>query len=245
METFDLGSFSIDDEKPVTINTKKEHTVAMPKTKSLKNALMKVPQMPSATKTKLTKVPPEDAKQHQDYIIMISRYGTSPRFSDYLKSLTFKLDIQSLKKLNMIELEELLQRVKTSIANRAVSDVWSSTIFGAIGVTENVIGSTQLADHVKLKGLSEALKYDETFLDMIEELKLGSQNLAYVSLETRLLYTIISTTMRVHSLNTLMDKRKNRTRKKDKEPIAPTDVEQPVPKPPVKGPKDVIIDMSD
>jgi hypothetical protein len=239
METIDLGSFTIEDEKPVKINTK-EHTIAMPKTKTLQNALMKIPQQPSASKTKSTKVQPEDAKQHQDYIIMISRYGTSERFSEYLKSLTFKLDIQSLKKLSMSELEELLQRVRTSIANRTINDMWSSSIFGAIGITENVVATTSLADHVRLKGLSEALKYDEGFLDLLEELKLSNQNLAYVSTETRLLYTILTTTMRVHSLNTLMDKRKNRNRIVDNEPKQPPTV----PKPSDKG-ADNVIDMSD
>ena len=105
METITLGSFSIDDDQPVKIQTK-EHTIAPPKTKKLKNALidLHLPDM-QISKVKPTKAKassnPEDAKQHQDYVIMISRYGTSPRFSDYLKTLTFKLDIPSLKRLSV------------------------------------------------------------------------------------------------------------------------------------------------
>jgi hypothetical protein len=211
METITLGSFSIDDDQPVKIETK-EHTIAPPKTKKLKNALIDkhLPdmQISKAKQTTISKAKPtEDAKQHQDYVIMLSRYGTSPRFSDYLKTLTFKLDIPSLKRLSVRELEQLLQRVRTSIQNRTVSDIWSSTIFGAISTAENVINMTSLSNHIKLKGLSSALKEDDGFLDLLEEIKLANQNLAYVSTETRLLYNVLTTTFRVHALNSMLDKR--------------------------------------
>jgi hypothetical protein len=244
METITLGSFSIDDDQPVKIQTK-EHTIAPPKTKKLKNALidMHLPDMqitkvkPTISKAKASSNP-EDAKQHQDYVIMLSRYGTSPRFSDYLKSLTFKLDIPSLKRLSVRELEDTLQRVRTSIQNRTVSDIWGSTIFGAISTTENVIAMTSLSNHVKLKGLSSALKEDDGFLDLLEEIKLANQNLAYVSTETRLLYNVLTTTMRVHALNSMLDKRITQKATRA-EPVAP-------PLPPVEDLDDDenIIDLS-
>lgn len=241
METIDLGSFSIDDDQPVKIQTK-EHTIAPPKTKKLKTALIDkhLPDMQiskakptTISKAKPTAKPTEDAKQHQDYVIMLSRYGTSPRFSDYLKTLTFKLDIPSLKRLSVRELEQLLQRVRTSIQNRTVSDIWSSTIFGAIATAENVINMTSLSNHIKLKGLSSALKEDDGFLDLLEEIKLANQNLAYVSTETRLLYNVLTTTFRVHALNSMLDKR----------------ITQKATQPPVNVPEDLdddenIIDLS-
>lgn len=169
---------------------------------------------------------------------MISRYGTSPRFADYLKSLTFKLDIPSLKKLSFNELEELLERVRTSIANRTVNDIWSSTIFGAITVSENIAESTSLSEYVHLKGLSAALKEDEGFLDLLEELKLANQNLAYVGIESRLLYTVLTTTLRVHSLNNLMHKHRQKNKVVDINTAQPQE-------PPQVSKEEHVIDLSD
>ena len=239
METIDLGSFSIDNDTPVKVDTRKQvNQIGKPKTKALQNALIKIPQvkMPKV----VTNSNRESAKEHQDYILMLSRYGTSPRFGDYLKSLTFKLDIQTLKKQSVEELEEMLQRVRTSIANRTINDVWSSTIFGGLGITENIVGSTSLSEYVKLKGLSEALKEDDGFMDLLEEIKLSNQNLAYVSTETRLMYTILTTTLRVHSLNTLMDKRRDRNRN------VPSQAQPTNNKPSnTTTPEDKVIDLSD
>ena len=66
---------------------------------------------------------------------------------------------------------------------------------------------TRLNDTIKLKGLTEMLKEDETFLDLLEELKLNNQNLAYVSPYTRLVYTLLTSIMHVHGLNTMLEKR--------------------------------------
>jgi hypothetical protein len=238
METIDLGSFSMEDDAPKQIVTK-QHVIAMPKTKSLQKAIMDIPKVNLNTTTSVqpSKVSNNTVKEHQDYILMISRYGTSPRFADYLKSLTFKLDIPSLKKLSFSELEDVLQRVRTSIANRTVNDIWSSTIFGAISVSENIAEATSLSEYVHLKGLSSALKEDEGFLDLLEELKLANQNLAYVGIESRLLYTVLTTTLRVHSLNNLMYKHKQKNKV--------VEINNAPQEPPSEQKEEHVIDLSD
>ena len=45
------------------------------------------------------------------------------------------------------------------------------------------------------------------FLDLLEELKLNNQNLAYVSPYTRLTYILLTSIARVHGINTMMDNR--------------------------------------
>jgi len=149
----------------------------------------------------------DNIKIHQEHTLMLSRYGSSPRFGEYLKSLSFELTPVKLKKSKLDKLEELLERVRTSVANKTVSDIWSSSITSGIGIVENLCTSTRLNDTIKLKGLSELLKDDETFLDLLEELKLNNQNLAYVSPYTRIAYTLLTSIMHVHGLNVMLDKR--------------------------------------
>ena len=101
----------------------------------------------------------------------------------------------------------MLDRVRTSIANKTVSDIWTNSIMTVIGAIENVCSMTRLNDTIKLKGLSEVLSTDEGFLDLLEELKLNNQNLAYVSPYTRLTYILLTSIARVHGINTMMDNR--------------------------------------
>ena len=155
-----------------------------------------------------------DIKQHQEYVLMLSRYGTSPRFGDYLKKLSFELTVPKLKKQTVRELEELLERVRTSVANKTVSDLWTDTIMSGVNMVETACTMTKLGNSIRLNGITEVLKEDESFLDLLEELKLNNQNLAYTSPYTRLAYTLLTVAFHVHSVNTMMEKRN----KKVKEP---------------------------
>lgn len=153
----------------------------------------------------------DNVKKHQEHCLMLSRYGSSPRFGEYLKSLSFVLTPIKLRKLKLEQLEELLERVRTSVANKTVSDIWSNSITSGLGMVENFCTMTRLNDTIKLKGLTELLKDDESFLDLLEELKLNNQNLAYVSPYTRLVYTLMTSIMHVHGVNVMLDKRKPKT----------------------------------
>ena len=197
-----------------------------------------IPQMKAQTKkaeanlvqkeiVKTMKGDVDNVKVHQEYCLMLSRYGSSPRFGEYLKSLSFVLTPIKLRKLKLEQLEELLERVRTSVANKTVSDIWSNSITSGLGMIENVCTMTRLNDTIKLKGLTELLREDETFLDLLEELKLNNQNLAYVSPYTRLAYTLLSSIFHVHGLNTMLDKRKAKPQNTVELPVQQP-VEQPV-----------------
>jgi len=149
-----------------------------------------------------------DIKQHQEYVLMLSRYGTSPRFGDYLKTLSFELTVPKLKKQSVRDLEELLERVRTSVANKTVSDLWTDSIMSGVNMVETACTMTKLGNSVRLNGITEVLKEDESFLDLLEELKLNNQNLAYTSPYTRLAYTLLTVAFHVHGVNSMMEKRK-------------------------------------
>ena len=52
--------------------------------------------------------------------------------------------------MSMEELEELLERIKTTVSNKNISDVWSESIMGELSVGGNVITMT-MGERIKIK----------------------------------------------------------------------------------------------
>ena len=218
IEVIDCGGFSLDQAEPQQKQQQQQQQVqqvqqVQPKRRSESTLLKR-----EVTKTISDQNKKGDIKQHQEYVLMLSRYGTSPRFGKYLESLSFELTVPKLKKQSGTELEELLERVRTSVANKTVSDLWTDTIMSGVNMAESLCEMTKVGENIRLKGITEVLKTDESFLDLCEELKLNNQNLAYTSPYTRLAYTLLTVGFHVHSVNTLVEKRNN------KKKIEPKDV---------------------
>lgn len=239
MEVIDMGDFSLSDAKQAQ---QVKQPTPMPKMPNIT-----LPKQIPMAKPKPTE---EDIKQHQEHVLMLSRYGTSPRFGEYLKGLTFNLDMTHLRKMNLQELNETLERVRTSIANKTVSDVWSESVLGAMNVGETVVNMSVLSEYIRINGLCEALQEDDSFLDLLEELKLENQNLAYVSPYVRIAYVILSVGAKVHGMNSLMVKRQARVEAKQGQEAAKVittkqDNTDAKPKPTRDKNGEKIIDMSD
>ena len=155
-----------------------------------------------------TRQDPEDTKKHQELIIHLSRYYNSKRFAEYLKTMGFNLNATNLKKQSTSELEELLQRVQTSVEHKTQGNLWGDMALGGIQTLETISTSVpKINDRVKLRGLTDALRQDDQFLDLIEQLELSHSNFTHVRPEIRLLYSITSSAMRVHAINSFMEKR--------------------------------------
>jgi len=140
---------------------------------------------------------------------MLSRYGSHERFSEYLGKLAFELKPATLKKKSLNELTELLQRVRTSVSNKNVSDVFTELSFGAIHAAETIVTVSRLGETVRLKGITDVLKEDETFLDLLSMIELENQNLSYVSPYIRMIYTVATAGMKVHGINQMMHNANN------------------------------------
>ena len=133
METIDLGSgFNLNDSKPPEVEKPNNQSETVKATTKKANANLVQKEI-----MKITKPKTEEIQEHQELCLMLSRYGSSERFGDYLKSLTFQLTPAKLRKLNLEQLHEMLDRVRTSI-NKTVSDIWTNSIISGIGVIENV-----------------------------------------------------------------------------------------------------------
>ena len=151
---------------------------------------------------------PVETKKHQELILHLVRYGNSKRFAEYLKSLGFQLTSSNLKKMTNDELNEILTRVQTSLDNKSVSNFWSELALGGIQTTEMIVSSTKLGEKIKIQGLTDSLRDNDEFLDLVELLELSYANFTHVRPEIRLLYTLMSSGMKVHTVNSFMEKRK-------------------------------------
>ena len=171
---------------------------------------------------------PAETKKHQELVLHLVRYGNSKRFCEYLKSLGFQLTSSNLKKMTNDELNEILTRVQTSLDNKSVSNFWSELAFGGIQTTEMIVSSTKLGEKIKIQGLTDSLRDNDEFLDLIELLELSYANFTHVRPEIRLLYTLMSSGMKVHAVNSFMEKMKKMLEKEEVDVRVETDVDDKV-----------------
>ena len=207
LEILDLndGGFSLDDEGDTAQRGALDGLAEHGKLPKGDRRIQKEVQKIAETSTK--KKDPEEVKKHQELVIMLSRYGQSRRFSEFLKSMNFTLTVSQLKKMEVDDLEELHTRVKTAIDNKNTSNFWEEMVFSMIQTGEIVCVKTSIGQRVKIQGITEMLRSDETFLDLVEQIELENQNIAYTSPYVRLIYSVVSSAMKCHGINTMLEKR--------------------------------------
>lgn len=148
-----------------------------------------------------------DVKEHQKYLIKLQRYGASERFSEYLKKMNFKLDIDHLKKLHVEELKEMLERVRITINSRDTNNMINGLVFSGTQIMETIaINNEVIKKYVNLKGFSSMLQNDESFKDIIEQLNLEYNDISTLSPEKRLGFVLVMTAMKCHGINKINDK---------------------------------------
>ena len=151
----------------------------------------------------------EDRAEHQKLVIALSRYGQSKRFAEYLKSMQFNLNVGHLRKQSLNCLTDTLARVRITAQNRSINNLLEDSIFGAIQFTEIACtNSSMLNKRVRLAGLTQALRADETFLDCVETISLDYGMLTHAGPEMRMVYAVISAMSKCHGINTFVQKRK-------------------------------------
>jgi hypothetical protein len=148
----------------------------------------------------------EEQKEKQEYILLLSRYGQSKRFAEYLNSLKFNLSVSTLKKMDIGELKAELERVRCSINNKSVSEFWTEMVLGILQTGEMIVVNTKLNKKFKISGLTEALKQDNEFMDLLEQIELENTQFSITNPYVRLGYTIISAAMKTSAVNTLLDR---------------------------------------
>lgn len=221
IQTIDMGTFSFENSVDANAISPYVNTNVPEKPSKASKAEEK-----TIIKEIVKEVPNEDeVKEHQEHVIMLSRYGQSKRFADYLKSMGFVLSVDKLQKKPLQELKELLNRVRVSLDNKNTSNFWNNMVFGGIGTVEALAVNSRLNEKIKLRGVTEVLQQDHTFLDLIEQLELESQIMSYTSPQMRLTYTVINACVKCHAINTMLERQNSK-------PLGePVEVEEEVPLP--------------
>ena len=142
----------------------------------------------------------EDTATHQGLCCQLCRFHTNDRFGPYLTTLGFKLTPTALRQLDIEQLTDLKQRVVTSCMNRGSSSFMSGAVFGVTQAAETICSRTKLGEHLYLSGLTESLRRDENFVDMVTLFDLTT-DVAKGSPSLLLLYAMISNIGKVHSVN--------------------------------------------
>ena len=158
----------------------------------------------------------EDTATHQGLCCQLCRFHTSDRFGPYLTTLGFKLTPTSLRQLDIEQLQDLKQRVVTSCMNRGSSSFMSGAVFGVTQAAETICSRTKLGEHLYLQGLTESLRRDETFVDMVTLWDLTT-DVAKGSPSLLLLYAMMSNIGKVHSVNKFLKMRQEMTAQKNVE----------------------------
>jgi len=148
----------------------------------------------------------EDTATHQGLCCQLCRFHTNDRFGPYLTTLGFKLTPTALRQLDIEQLTDLKQRVVTSCMNRGSSSLMSGAVFGVTQAAETICSRTKLGEHLYLQGLTESLRRDETFVDMVTLWDLTT-DVAKGSPSLLLLYAMMSNIGKVHSVNKFLKMR--------------------------------------
>lgn len=158
-------------------------------------------QIPKEKLPSLRKVISLEAEK-RELILMITRYKSSLRFSDYLQEeMKFSFEVKELAKLSCNELRTLLDDIRFCVANKNNQGLVNDGVINVISMVERL-----LTNLYKIDGLSKALKRDDAFLDILEEWTLENQKLTRTSAKTRLMFEIVKTAYMIHEMHNHIEK---------------------------------------
>lgn len=145
-----------------------------------------------------------DAKSHQEYMLMLSRYNNS-RFAEYLRKLSFKLGNNHLKTCSVDELQELLARVRVAVNSKSSTNLFSTAVYSGLSTVELL--SMRYTDKIKLRGLTESLKQNDEFSELLDIIQLEWQSLTMAPPHVRLVYCVVVSAIKCHQVNSFLEKR--------------------------------------
>ena len=143
---------------------------------------------------------PDDQKEHQTLLIQLSRFGNSPRFA------SFQLTIAKLRKLNIEELSELLERVKCTCLSRSNEAYFTNGFLGAIQVAETAVANSPWKDKILLQGMREMCSKNELLLDALSIYEI-SNNMSAGSPLALIAWSLFSCAAKTHSINLFLQSR--------------------------------------
>ena len=152
----------------------------------------------------------EERSRWQSLLLTLSRYGASRRFGELLRSYGFNLSTTALKRLDLDELEDVLDRVRVCCQQSTVESMFSQAALSAVGFVESAVCATPtLKDKVLISGLTEGLRQDESFMSALEQLSIDMGSFVACPPEYRLMMAFVAAAGRTHAVNLFMKERKD------------------------------------
>ena len=178
---------------------------------------------PNKNKVDTTTMTTEQRGKWQSLVLTLSRYGTSRRFGDQLRSFGFCLTASALRQHTIEELEDMLDRARVCCQQATVEGMFTQAALSAVGFAEAAIGNTPgLREKVLLSGLTEGLRQDEGFMSALEQLSIDYGSFVACPPEYRLMMALTAAAGRTHALNLFMKKRGEMVEAATKEAAPPT-----------------------
>ena len=162
----------------------------------------------AAKKTEREDVTYKDTEQqtaHQILSMKLARFGTSPRWSSYLRGQGFDQlqSMSKLRKMDIEELEELLTRCTCACMNRGHDEFFVRSFLTGVGLVETACKHSPLKDKTFLDGLREVCAKDDVLLDALSIYEI-THNVTAGSPLLMVLYTAFSCCAKTHALNSFL-----------------------------------------
>lgn len=202
VQTFTLGSsegndYAVEEEKQQEMTPEQ---FVQPPEESYKPTRMRQAKAENVSYTEA-----EKQKRHTELLLILSRFHTS-KFASYLQSLSFNLKPSHLRTETIEQLEEKLNRVQLSVMGKTSSGFFEGVVFTGTTLLEGIVQKSKWKDTIMLQGLTECLKKDETFTNMLSMIEI-TQNLTSGSPYILLLYSLLGACSKVHSVNAFLKAR--------------------------------------
>lgn len=138
----------------------------------------------------------DDIQEKRTLIWKIQKYQNSKRFGPFVKhNIHINQTEHQLNKLNIIELKDILSKIRIQLDNRNLDEFYNALIHGGCNMMETV-----LSPYYNIDGYGKNLMSNNQFMDSLERHKIEHPFPA-VSSGIQLSYAMISTLIMTHELN--------------------------------------------
>ena len=115
----------------------------------------------------------EEVREHQAKIERVRRWLTHPKFKTHLEDNDYRYTARELRAMNMAELEELEERIRSCVDNRHPAQIITMAHQFGVNVLEGLSQKAPLNRYADLSGLSAIANGDDELGDILAILEIN------------------------------------------------------------------------
>lgn len=151
---------------------------------------------------KLDHTPEEEDVEHSKRALVILNYQNNKYFGDYLKSFKLHYTLEQLNKKSVQDLDRIITQIRTLCNNKASEGSLDHMLFGATTFVEHTVSNRTAYN---MRGWTNLLQADETFMESWNLIKLERMSFARMSPEARFAMSMVKNAMAAVALNQQLD----------------------------------------